>query len=803
MGIINAKLRVLDKVDNTADADKSVKYSSISNTITETKVFNTNFKDFFDLNENIHKTALKDEELNVYRLFSATSDDTTGDPNTYSSVHDLPAVDNHIMCFGIDGSNRYTRVIDFDIRSSDIYTRCKFEHEWDNWSKLLNSKNYTDYAASKDHTHDYLPLNGGTMSGLIMMNNSLVATLDTNPGVNGSILVAQIKPGPSYQNASIEFEIIRRGDLSSTFVYVQFSPNSGNPDPDLASFKAVGCTDKIYIVKSDTSTWDMYIRKNEPYDSIEVLSYHKPSYMNDTSVTFPGTFIDTVPTGYTQVTLTKLPYKSGTIALKEDVNTTITDWNEAVTSAFYKSSAGASNIPVSNVAITGNVFATGSMIVQVIYPESNDDTELVSYTRKGAKNDGIITWSNWIKHCTITEDDDIYTIKGYDASTYSNLFYKAIPSTVTNIIFTNKEMPSDATLIDVNKNKNGKLVAWVNNKATTMYISTQKVGIKVKPNKDNNGMINVYGLQNVNFSNFDTSNLASMSHMFTCNDIKVLNMSVIKTDNVTDMSYMFSGTSKLTRITGMQNWNTNRLTNMDCMFQNCNYLQELDMSSFDTSSVTNMRYLFYYCKRLTSILGLIGFDTSNVTNMGGMFSYCEAMQSLDISNFNTSNVINMHELFSHCSSLTELSINFDTGNVTDMGYMFSGCTNLLKIPAGGFNTANVKDMSSMFADCTNAKSISGLSDFDVSNVTNMYSMFEYCSSLTELDLSSWNTNSMSSMFSGCNSLTTIKVGNTFKWITTLKNLGLRSGTWQDEEGNAYTSTDTFPSNAAHTYTKVS
>lgn len=42
MGIINAKLRILDKVDNTSDKDKNVKYSSVSNTITEQKVLNTN-----------------------------------------------------------------------------------------------------------------------------------------------------------------------------------------------------------------------------------------------------------------------------------------------------------------------------------------------------------------------------------------------------------------------------------------------------------------------------------------------------------------------------------------------------------------------------------------------------------------------------------------------------------------------------------------------------------------------------------------------------------------------------------------
>lgn len=75
MGIINAKLRILDKVDNTSDKDKNVKYSSVSNTITEQKVLNTNIQKYIDDSTNIHKSSLS-EELNVYRFFSIQSDNT-------------------------------------------------------------------------------------------------------------------------------------------------------------------------------------------------------------------------------------------------------------------------------------------------------------------------------------------------------------------------------------------------------------------------------------------------------------------------------------------------------------------------------------------------------------------------------------------------------------------------------------------------------------------------------------------------------------------------------------------------------
>ena len=141
---------------------------------------------------------------------------------------------------------------------------------------------------------------------------------------------------------------------------------------------------------------------------------------------------------------------------------------------------------------------------------------------------------------------------------------------------------------------------------------------------------------------------------------------------------------------------------------------------------------------------------------------------------------NSSKLFYNNSNITELNLsNLDTSNVKDMSYMFSGCVRLSKLIDFNLNTNSATDMRAMFYNC---------------------------SKLTSLDLSSFNTNKVSymdSLFTNCHNLTTIKVGNKFKWITTLNKLGLVDGTWQDEDGKQYVSTDTFPSNVAHTYTKVS
>ena len=54
------------------------------------------------------------------------------------------------------------------------------------------------------------------------------------------------------------------------------------------------------------------------------------------------------------------------------------------------------------------------------------------------------------------------------------------------------------------------------------------------------------------------------------------------------------------------------------MFYDCSKLTKLDLSLFNTKSVTDMRTMFCYCTNLTE-LNLSSFNTNNVTNMDGMF----------------------------------------------------------------------------------------------------------------------------------------------------------------------------------------
>ena len=152
-----------------------------------------------------------------------------------------------------------------------------------------------------------------------------------------------------------------------------------------------------------------------------------------------------------------------------------------------------------------------------------------------------------------------------------------------------------------------------------------------------------------------------------------------------------------------------KIENMSYMFYKCISLKELDLSRLNTENVTNMNRMFDECNKLTKIIFPDKFNTSKVTNMNAMFGNCISLTNLNLSNFNTDNVKDMRFMFFNCSVLTELDLsNFNTSKVENMTCMFYNCISLNNLDLSNFNTENVKDMSCMFENCFTEKQTSTL-----------------------------------------------------------------------------------------------
>jgi surface protein len=94
------------------------------------------------------------------------------------------------------------------------------------------------------------------------------------------------------------------------------------------------------------------------------------------------------------------------------------------------------------------------------------------------------------------------------------------------------------------------------------------------------------------------------------------------------------------------------------MFNNCNALTTLDLSSFYTPQVENMSYMFGNCTLLQTLY-LSNFDTSNATDKTDMVSGCSALQTVVIK---TEYSQGIEEL------LSEIGLNTKSPDTPDSGY---------------------------------------------------------------------------------------------------------------------------------------
>ena len=241
---------------------------------------------------------------------------------------------------------------------------------------------------------------------------------------------------------------------------------------------------------------------------------------------------------------------------------------------------------------------------------------------------------------------------------------------------------------------------------------------------------------------------------------KVSFTSELKTFKPTNLDQWFEGATNMTTFDGT-NLDTSDVTSMNGMFYYCPKLTSINLSNFNTSNVTAMAAMFYGCSALTS-LDLSSFDVSNVIYMQEMFYDCSALVSLDLSNFNASKVQTMDSMFCGCSELTTLNLNgFRASSVTIMTGMFYYCSKLTSLDLSSFDTSNVTTMSHMFNSCSSLTTVN-LSSFNTTNVTSMIAMFYECNNLESLDLSSFNISNvtyLAAMFDGCINLSTIYVSN--------------------------------------------
>jgi surface protein len=149
----------------------------------------------------------------------------------------------------------------------------------------------------------------------------------------------------------------------------------------------------------------------------------------------------------------------------------------------------------------------------------------------------------------------------------------------------------------------------------------------------------------------------------------------------------------------------------------------------------------------------------------------------------------------------------DMSKCQTISCMFSDCTSLTSLDLSTWNTRSLTDMNQAFQNCTSLTKLN-VSGWDVSKVTNMTLAFAEDRALSSLDLSTWDNSAVTSMkdvFSMMDSLNEVSLGSKFKFVGTSPFLPDQTGhvagadgKWYDTDGNGYAPAD-IPSNKAMTY----
>ncbi len=265
-----------------------------------------------------------------------------------------------------------------------------------------------------------------------------------------------------------------------------------------------------------------------------------------------------------------------------------------------------------------------------------------------------------------------------------------------------------------------------------------------------------------------------------------------------DSGFLFQELNNLVDL-DTSNFITSKVTNMQYMFYNCRSLTSLDLDEFDTSKVTTMIAMFASCQNLTC-LDLGSFNTSSLTDIGAMFANCLNLRTLVLTNFDLSNVTsgNAVNVFRNCNALRLLGTQKKTSCIINLPvtlYNRAGIEHTA-IPVSSASLILAKDKelakgSLIVGDCVTGKFTSstgalslysdegtlwngwkevpgidkskiksiGVSHGTVYLPSDSSAMFQNCISLTNLDLSSFDTSNvtnMSGMFYNCTNLEVLR-----------------------------------------------
>ena len=151
------------------------------------------------------------------------------------------------------------------------------------------------------------------------------------------------------------------------------------------------------------------------------------------------------------------------------------------------------------------------------------------------------------------------------------------------------------------------------------------------------------------------------SWCYQCAALTSLDLSALDISSCTNLASIANGAASLRKLTGYEDWDTSKATNMVYAFLKT-ALTSLDLSLWDTSACTNMASLFCQSGSLADVGDISQWDTSKVTTISQMF-YGTALTSLDLSGWDLQSCTVCTNAFYGCKGLATLKLGAGWGKM--------------------------------------------------------------------------------------------------------------------------------------------
>lgn len=365
-----------------------------------------------------------------------------------------------------------------------------------------------------------------------------------------------------------------------------------------------------------------------------------------------------------------------------------------------------------------------------------------------------------------------------------NTWWKATSTTrpsITQITIVDSYTPPQDGVIeswDASADEDGQLMCYVigteliiaGNGSGKIYTNEDAaIMFSVNRNVPTEGFINITSIDG--FTLLNTSLTTTAFSMFNgCKKLVAINLSAFNTENMTKINDMFNTCTSLTSL-DFSNFNTLNNTSLSYFCHNCSSLKTIIFSSsFVTNKVKSFQYAFGGCSSLES-LDLTHFDFSSSQEFQGMFQGCKNLTSIIfpenctiyLKSYMGKILAQYGELFplamfQSCEKLKTINCSFVIvpDEIYSLAFMFWGCSSLGQIDVSTWDTHHIKSIDH-FAAHANLKCI-GIENWDTSSLENANASFHSCP-YEELDLSKWDVSKVKNfgqMFEGSPNLKRIK-----------------------------------------------